>query len=86
MEQKIQNALEWPVVRNELRIALAKIASNHDLYKLLSNVDKMVTELSKAEVQARQRKNDVVVETQLTHINDSIQYIQKMLLYFALAN
>ena len=46
----------------------------------------MVTELSKAEVQARQRKNDVVVATQLTHINDSIQYIQKMLLYFALAN
>lgn len=86
MEHKIQNALEWPEVRSELRVALAKIAYNHDLYKLLSNVDKMVTELSKIEVQARQRKNDVLVATQLTHINDSIQYIQKMLLYFALAN
>ena len=86
MEQKIQNALDWPEVRNELRSALAKIAYNHDLYKMLSNIDNMITELSKAEVTARQRKNDVVVTKQLKSINESIQYVEKMLLYFALAN
>jgi hypothetical protein len=86
MEQKIQSALDWPEVRNELRASLAKISYNHDLYKMLSNIDNMITELSKAEVTARQRKNDVVVTKHIKSINESIQYVEKMLLYFALAN
>jgi hypothetical protein len=86
MEQKIQSSLDWPKVRGELRAALAKISYNHDLYKMLSNVDNMITELSKVEVTARQRKNDVAVTTQLEQINNTIQLIKKMLLYFALAN
>lgn len=86
MEQKIQSALDWPEVRNELRAALSKISYNHDLYKMLSNIDNMITELSKAEVTARQRKNDAVVTTKIKSINESILYIEKMLLYFALAN
>ena len=86
MEQKIQSALDWPEVRNKLRTALSKISYNHDLYKMLSNIDNMITELSKAEVTARQRKNDAVVTTKIKSINESILYIEKMLLYFALAN
>jgi cob(I)alamin adenosyltransferase len=86
MEQKIQSALDWPEVRNELRAALSKISYNHDLYKMLSNIDNMITELSKAEVTARQRKNDNIVTTKIKSINESIQYVEKMLLYFALAN
>ena len=86
MEQKIQSALDWPKVRNELRAALSKISYNHDLYKMLSNIDNMITELSKEEVTARQRKNDTVVTTKIKSINESIQYVEKMLLYFALAN
>ena len=86
MEQKIQSSLDWPKVRSELRAALAKISYNHDLYKMLSNVDNMISELSKVEVTARQRKNDVAVTTQLEQINNTIQLIEKMLLYFALAN
>jgi hypothetical protein len=46
----------------------------------------MITELSKAEVTARQRKNDAVVTKHIKSINESIQYVEKMLLYFALAN
>ena len=86
MEQKIQNSLDWPKVRNQLRAGLAKISYNHDLYKMLSNIDNMITELSKAEVTARQRKSDTEVTTKLKSINESIQYVEKMLLYFALAN
>jgi len=86
MEQKIQSSLDWPKVRSELRASLAKISYNHDLYKMLSNIDNMITELSKVEVTARQRKNDVAVTTQLEQINNTIQLIEKMLLYFALAN
>ena len=46
----------------------------------------MITELSKAEVTARQRKSDTEVTTKLKSINESIHYVEKMLLYFALAN
>ena len=86
MEQKIQSSLDWPEVRSKLRASLAKISYNHDLYKMLSNIDNMITELSKAEVTARQRKSDTEVTTKLKSINESIHYVEKMLLYFALAN
>jgi hypothetical protein len=86
MERKIQTALEWPDIRSDIRARLAKIAYNHDLYKMLSNVDTMVTELSKAEVTARQRKNDAILTKQIEDINSAIHYIDKMLLYFILVN
>jgi hypothetical protein len=86
MNWKIQNSLEWPTIRAEIRNRLALIDYNHDMYKLLSNVDRLVTELSKSEVTARQRKSDTALSTHLVSINETIATIEKMLIYFALVN
>ena len=50
---QIQTSLDWETVGTELTIQLNKLPYNPDLRKLIHNIDIMIVELSKAEVEAR---------------------------------
>lgn len=81
---KIHHATEWWKTRDVLRISLRSIAYNHDLYRLLNNIDAMVGELSKAEVEARRNRSYDAVNQQLNTINDSITRLDKLIVWATL--
>lgn len=86
MNYKIENSLDWQQVRPKLTLLLSKIRYNHDIYKVLHNIDGMVVELSKLEVEARQRKSNSNTETKLSQINDAIHYVEKMITFLILVD
>lgn len=81
---KIHHATEWSKTRDVLRVSLRGIAYNHDLHRLLSNIDTMVGELSKAEVEARRTRVYSVVNELLNTINDSITRLDKLIVWATL--
>lgn len=76
---KIYDSLEWTKIHDQLRGELRKINYNHDLHKLLKNIDTMVSELSKLEVDARRTRSYVAVNQKLDQINDSIVKLDKLI-------
>ena len=44
---------------------------------MLKNIDTMITELSKIEVEARRTKRDTVVKAQLDKINEAVDTVEK---------
>lgn len=77
---EISNSLEYQEVRRDLSIALSQVGYNPELDKLLKNIDKMVSELSKVEVQARRTGKNRVVESTLIDINSSIKRLEHYIL------
>ena len=80
---KIQSSLEWNSVLTELRRQIGELPYNSDLWKMLSNIDDMVDDLSRNEVEAR-RKRSSKTEKQLQEINEAIDRLEKLLLMAAL--
>lgn len=78
MELKV--ALDWQTISANLRKQLASMNYNPDLKQMLNNIEKMVTELSKAEVVARQTKRTYHLESQIDKINKSINHLEKLIL------
>lgn len=70
----------------ELKGYLKSLRYNPDLVKMLHNLEKMKTELSKKEVLARQTKKITVLETPLKNINESIDNFEKLLIIAKLLN
>ena len=59
---QIQTSLDWIEVGGELTKQLNNLPYNLDLRRFIHNIDKMVVELSKAEVEARRiRKNGYAI-------------------------
>lgn len=82
---KIHHATEWHNVRETLRLQLRTIAYNHDLHRLLNNIDAMVGELSKSEVEARRTRVYTTVNEQLQQINSSIVTLDKLIVWAQLS-
>lgn len=80
---QIQSSLEWESVLTELRRQIGELPYNSDLWKVLNNIDDMVDDLSKNEVEAR-RKRSSKTEKQLQEINEAIDRLEKLLLMAAL--
>jgi hypothetical protein len=70
----------------ELKGHLKSLRYNPDLVKMLNNLEKMKTELSKKEVLARQTKKVSIIETPLKNINESIDNFEKLLIIAKLLN
>ena len=81
----IQTALDWQKVYNKLRPQINQMRDNpkikNDLIQMLDNVEKMVTELSKLEVDARRTKNITLVKPQLAKVNQAVDQLEKFILF-----
>ena len=76
---KIENSLQWDQVRRELRVQIDNLPYDPSIRRMVKNIDVMVTELSKIEVEARRTKVSYYADAQLTKINDAIAAINKIL-------
>jgi hypothetical protein len=83
---KIENSLEWLGVKSSLVNQLDSIGYNPDLRKMLKNIDIMIIELSKLEVEARRTRHTSYSNTQKNKINKAIDHLEKLLLMAKLMN
>lgn len=83
---KINNSIEWTDVSFELDQLLVSVDFNPDLHKLFFNIQSMVTELSKIEVELKRTRNTRRFEEQLEKINQAIDYLEKLVLMAKLIN
>jgi hypothetical protein len=80
----IENSLDWNRVWNKLHTLLDGLPYNPDLQKMLKNIDKMVDELSKLEVEARRIRNTSCLTDKVNDINKSIDHLEKLILMASL--
>lgn len=76
----IHNVSEGREACDSLRKELSQLSYNPDLQKMLRNIDGMVTELSKLEVNSRRLKSSIHVQDQLDKINSSLNHLSSLVL------
>jgi len=77
---KIETALDWQEVSMQIRRDLNSIGYNPDLKKLFDNIQLMVTELSKLEVNGRRLRVTNFTQNQVEKINKAIDHLEKLIL------
>ena len=77
---KIETALDWQEVSIQISKDLNRIGYNPDLRKMFNNLQLMVTELSKLEVNGRRLKTNNFTQTQVEKINKAIDHLEKLIL------
>jgi hypothetical protein len=77
---KIETALDWQKVSMQLRKDLDNIGYNPDLKKMFNNIQLMVTELSKLEVNGRRLRTTNFTKDILEKINKAIDHLEKLIL------
>jgi len=73
-------ALNYRKQCDQLRKDLKSIRFNMDLHKMLGNIEKMVTELSKLEVSCRHHTKQYQLEEPSKNIAQSINHLEKLIL------
>ena len=77
---KIERAIDWNKVSNDLRTQLSGVDYNPDLRRMFGNIDKMVTELSKLEVSFRRSGKYSLLDDKVLQINNAINHLEKLIL------
>jgi len=77
---KIEHAIDFQDVSAQLRNDLRNIPYNKDLRRLYQNIESMVTQLSKLEVEARRMTKSYACETKVSEINKAIDHLEKLIL------
>jgi hypothetical protein len=77
---QIQTSLDWEKVGTELTVQLNRLPYNNDLRKLIHNIDIMIVDLSKAEVEARRIHKPEYTKDKVEEINKAIDQLEKWLL------
>ena len=77
---KIERAIDWNKVSNDLRTQLSGVEYNPDLRRMFGNIDKMVTELSKLEVSFRRTQKYAILDDRVLEINNAINHLEKLIL------
>lgn len=77
---KIETALDWQQVSIQISKDLNSIGYNPDLKKMFNNIQLMVTELSKLEVNGRRLRATNFTQTQVEKINNAIDHLEKLIL------
>jgi hypothetical protein len=75
----IQTSLDWNKEKDRLKKHLSSINYNPNLHKVLNNIDTMVQDLSKLEVEARRTHNNSKLVESLEKINQSILQLEKLI-------
>jgi len=79
-DMKIQTALDWQEASMQIRRDLDNIGYNPDLRKMYNNIQLMVTELSKLEVNGRRLRDTNYTQNQVEKINKAIDHLEKLIL------
>jgi hypothetical protein len=74
---QISSSSDWPTVEQSMLRHIREVGYNDDLYKLFRNIEKMISELNKAEVEARRIKNLKYLEPKITEINAAIERFEQ---------
>jgi DNA-binding transcriptional regulator GbsR (MarR family) len=82
---KINSIQDWNEVEQELMAQIRTVRYNSDLQKMKRNIDSMITELSKAEVEARRLKNTKYIQPKIDEINVAINKMEKWIIVLLLA-
>jgi len=77
---KIETALDWQEVSAKIRSDLNSLGYNPDLKKMFNNIQLMVTELSKLEVDGRRIRAKDYTQNQVEKINKAIDHLEKLIL------
>jgi hypothetical protein len=77
---KIETALDWQQVSVQVNKDLNSIGYNPDLRKMFNNIQLMVTELSKLEVNGRRIRSTDYTKNQVEKINKAIDHLEKLIL------
>jgi len=77
---KIKTALDWQEVSIQISKDLNSIGYNPDLKKMFNNIQLMVTELSKLEVNGRRIRSTDYTQNQVEKINKAIDHLEKLIL------
>ena len=77
---KIERAIDWNQVSIELSTQMNGIGYNPDLVRMHKNIDKMVSELSKLEVNLRRTCKYSMLDDRVAEINKAINHFEKLLL------
>ena len=77
---KIKTALDWPQVAAVINTDLSSIGYNPDLKKMFRNIEGMVTELSKLEVDARRTHSTKYLTPVIDKINQAVDHLEKLIL------
>jgi hypothetical protein len=82
----VTNSIEARKKLEDLILQLKKIRYNPDLFKIVKNIENMITELSKKEVDARRTKSKSHCEKILTELNQSLDYLEKLIIMAYILN
>jgi hypothetical protein len=77
---KIETALDWQEVSIQISKDLNSIGYNPDLKKMFNNIQLMVTELSKLEVNGRRLRTTNFTQELVDKINKAIDHLEKLIL------
>jgi hypothetical protein len=77
---KIETALDWQQASIQISKDLNSIGYNPDLKKMFNNIQLMVTELSKLEVNGRRIRSTDYTQNQVEKINKAIDHLEKLIL------
>jgi len=74
---EIKTSADWPNVERELQAQIKTVNYNPDLHKMKRNLDAMVRDLSRAEVEARRTRGHKYLSDRITTINQAINQLEK---------
>lgn len=77
---QIQLSIDWQEVRRRLKIEMTSFGYNPDLDKMMTNIDKMVSELSQLEVVVRRTHKTLLYNEKLVIVNAAIDRLEKLIL------
>lgn len=77
---KIKVATDFQAISSQLRSELNSLNYNPDLRKMLKNIEIMVEELSKMEVEARRKQKFTYTEIKAAEINNALDHLEKLIL------
>lgn len=77
---KIERAIDWNQVSIELSAQMNGIGYNPDLHRMHKNIDKMVSELSRLEVNLRRTGKFEMLNDKVAGVNSAINHLEKLVL------
>ena len=77
---KIERALDWDKVSIQVREKMSTIGYNTDLQRIYWNIETMISELSKLEVEARRLQKFSYLDAKVEEINKAIHHLNQLIL------
>ena len=83
LNKRINSSIEWTRVEADILHKSRKLINRRDIQRFVKNLQQEITQLSKAEVEARRGKKIKAIEI-LSKVNADIEMVEEYLLIAAL--